>query len=134
MILTIEDSVTSVAISPDTKLVAAGGLDNIVRIWDIEKGCLLGRLEGHTDAVYNIIFSPNSRQLVSGSLDNAIKMWELHTPRPVAHDQEPPLEAGHCIKTFKGHRVYLTHFPSPEAHLLILYLGFRRHRRDDARF
>jgi len=106
--LTIEDGVTTVAISPDTKYVAAGSLDKSVRVWDIKMGYLLERLEGpdgHKDSVYSVAFSPNARELVSGSLDKTIKMWELTAPRSV--NQQGPLKGGRCIKTFEGHRDFV---------------------------
>lgn len=103
--LTIEDGVTTVAISPDTKYVAAGSLDKSVRVWDIQHGYLVERLEGpdgHKDSVYSVAFSPNGKDLVSGSLDKTIKMWELAAPRGIPN-QGP--KGGRCVKTFEGHRV-----------------------------
>ncbi|OBR13905.1 WD domain-containing protein [Colletotrichum higginsianum IMI 349063] len=105
--LTIEDGVTTVAISPDTKYVAAGSLDKSVRVWDIHQGYLLERLEGpdgHKDSVYSVAFSPNGRDLVSGSLDKTIKMWELSTPRGLPN---PGPKGGRCVKTFEGHRDFV---------------------------
>ncbi|KAK0629866.1 rco-1 [Bombardia bombarda] len=104
--LTIEDGVTTVAISPDTKYVAAGSLDKSVRVWDT-RGYLVERLEGadgHKDSVYSVAFSPNGRDLVSGSLDKTIKMWELAAPRGIP--QQAP-KGGRCIKTFEGHRDFV---------------------------
>lgn len=106
MTLTIEDGVTTVAISPDTKFVAAGSLDKSVRVWDIKTGYLVERLEGpdgHKDSVYSVAFSPSARELVSGSLDKTIKMWELTASRPMP--QGTAMKGGRCIKTFEGHRV-----------------------------
>ncbi|KAK7908347.1 hypothetical protein PG985_015650 [Apiospora marii] len=107
MTLSIEDGVTTVAISPDTKYVAAGSLDKSVRVWDIHAGYLLERLEGpdgHKDSVYSVAFSPNGRDLVSGSLDKTIKMWELSAPRNPAN---APVKGGKCVKTFEGHRDFV---------------------------
>ncbi|KAM7207405.1 transcriptional repressor tup1 [Naviculisporaceae sp. PSN 640] len=104
--LTIEDGVTTVAISPDTKFVAAGSLDKSVRVWDT-RGYLVERLEGpdgHKDSVYSVAFSPNGRDLVSGSLDKTIKMWELSAPRGIPN--QPP-KGGRCVKTFEGHRDFV---------------------------
>lgn len=105
--LTIEDGVTTVAISPDTQFVAAGSLDKSVRVWDIHSGFLVERLEGsdgHKDSVYSVAFSPNGKDLVSGSLDRTIKMWELSTPR---NGNNPGPKGGKCVKTFEGHRDFV---------------------------
>jgi len=104
--LSIEDGVTTVAISPDTRYVAAGSLDKSVRVWDIQTGYLVERLEGpdgHKDSVYSVAFAPNGKDLVSGSLDKTIKMWELMAPRG-NHPNTGP-KGGRCIKTFEGHKV-----------------------------
>ncbi|PNP41495.1 hypothetical protein TGAMA5MH_06596 [Trichoderma gamsii] len=104
--LTIEDGVTTVAISPDTQFVAAGSLDKSVRVWDIMTGYLVERLEGpdgHKDSVYSVAFSPNGKDLVSGSLDRTIKMWELSSPRGPQNSGAK----GKCVKTFEGHRDFV---------------------------
>ena len=111
--LTIEDGVTTVAISPTGELVAAGSLDKSVRVWNAHTGNLLERLdgaEGHKDSVYSVAFAPNGKSLVSGSLDKTIKMWELDNPAPNGRMIGPGLASrdrmgSKCVKTFEGHKV-----------------------------
>ncbi|GMF35170.1 unnamed protein product [Phytophthora lilii] len=71
------DGVTSVALSPDGRLIAAASLDKVVRIWDTETSQLLDRLEGHSDSVYSIAFSPDGKNVISGSLDRNIMLWDV---------------------------------------------------------
>lgn len=40
------------AVSPDGKLVAAGSLDTMVRVWNVATGQQVERLKGHKDSVY----------------------------------------------------------------------------------
>src|ERR1700759_307282 len=79
--LSIEDGVTTVAISPNNRYVAAGSLDKSVRIWDTQTGVLVERTggeQGHKASVYSVAFSPRGDLLVSGSLDKTIRMWKLN--------------------------------------------------------
>ncbi|KAJ7449036.1 chromatin associated protein [Mycena galericulata] len=69
--------VTSVAMSPDGRYVAAGSLDTGVRIWDAATGALVERLRGHRDSVYSVVWTPDGRGVVSGSLDKTIKYWDV---------------------------------------------------------
>ena len=73
----MDSGITSVAISPDSRYVAAGSLDTVVRIWDVVTGQLLEQLRGHRDSVYSVAFTPDGRGLVSGSLDKTLKGWDV---------------------------------------------------------
>ena len=105
--LSIEDGVTTVAISPDGQYVAAGSLDKSVRVWDARTGYVVERLdglEGHKDSVYSVAFAPNGRDLVSGSLDKTIKMWELGSESRGGM-MNGQTRGGRCVRTFEGHKV-----------------------------
>ncbi len=63
-----EDRLSSVAISPDGRLVAVGCWVNTVKLWEVESGRLLDTLTGHSEAVVSVAFSPDGRLLASGRL------------------------------------------------------------------
>ncbi|KAF7316018.1 Chromatin associated protein [Mycena indigotica] len=103
--------VTSVALSPDGRYVAAGSLDNVVRIWDADSGVLLERLRGHRDSVYSVVFTPDGRGVISGSLDRTLKYWDVSA---LAGGGKVKKEAGVapegravCTRDFLGHKDYV---------------------------
>jgi WD40 repeat protein len=68
----------SVACSHDARLVAAGMIGGVARIWDVESGKLLHTLH-HGDNVRGIQFSPDGRVLVTSGADNLIRIWDVAT-------------------------------------------------------
>lgn len=86
----------TVAFSPDGNLVAAGGVDNRIRVWRVsdtgQEGTnpILYARFAHEGPVQKVLFSPDGRLLVSSSQDLRIKIWETQTFTQVAmFDKQP---------------------------------------------
>jgi WD40 repeat protein len=71
--------VTSVAYSPDGKLLASGGNDRTVRLWEVPTGKEVQRLEGHGDRVGSVVFAPDGKSLASASNDGTVRIWDVAT-------------------------------------------------------
>jgi WD40 repeat protein len=88
-----EAEVRSVAFSPDTKLLASGGADRQVMLWDIESGELERVLLGHENTVTSVAFSPDGQTLASASDDGTVRVWKLNHEQQVAVLEGP----GGCL-------------------------------------
>ena len=71
------------AISPDSRLVAAGHSDSRVYVWNIDHGETRFILEGHARMVNSVDFSPDGRYLASGSADGTVRLWNPEDGRLV---------------------------------------------------
>jgi WD40 repeat protein len=59
------DPVTSVAFSPDGRLVLTGSEDRTAKLWDIETGEELRTFAGHTKEITSVAFSPDGREVLT---------------------------------------------------------------------
>jgi|GEM_PF-1588083 len=71
--------VASVALSHDGRLVASGGFDQTVRMYDGITGSLLYVLDGLDGVVTDLAFSPDDSLLATAGEANALTLWDAAT-------------------------------------------------------
>ncbi|KAE8407388.1 WD40-repeat-containing domain protein [Aspergillus pseudonomiae] len=82
-------SVKAVAFSRDGSLVASGGSDCMIRLWNTREGHLEHILQGHGSIPICLSFSVDDQVLASGSQDLTLKLWDLtQGTRDPARDSE----------------------------------------------
>jgi WD40 repeat protein len=67
--------VMGVGWTPDGKRLASCGADNVVKIWDFEKGEKIRDIQGHQKQVTALAFVGKSPQFLTGSGDTTVRMW-----------------------------------------------------------
>ena len=70
-----------VAVAVAGNLVISGGVDSIVRLWDLKVGRERTKFRGHEAPITNIVFSANGKLAASGSWDRTARIWEVATGR-----------------------------------------------------
>lgn len=53
--------------------------DHAIRLWDVERGSLLGHCRGHKQWIRSVAFSPDGKTLASASDDSSLKLWNVTT-------------------------------------------------------
>jgi WD40 repeat protein len=101
VLVTIADAELCLAFSPDGKKMAAGGADNVIRLWDMENEKPPLTIEQHADWVLALAFSPDGARLASGSRDKSARIFDTVT--------------GELDETYTGHNDFVTAVGWPDA-------------------
>jgi eukaryotic-like serine/threonine-protein kinase len=72
--------ISSLAFSPDGRLLATGSMDYSIRLWDFVTRQRVATLQGHLSEVWTLAFSPDGQSLVSGAKDGSVKLWSVRRP------------------------------------------------------
>ncbi|GAB2734699.1 nSTAND1 domain-containing NTPase [Kitasatospora kifunensis] len=89
-------SVEAVAFSPNGRVLASGGSDGHVRLWNVATGQQIGAdLTGHAKDVLSLAFSPDGKEVAGGGADGTVLLWDVSTGK--RHGQEM---AGHTDSVF----------------------------------
>src|SRR5271156_2206375 len=75
--------ITAVALAAGGKLLASGGDDHLVRIWNTQTGELTQTLSAHADWVRSLSFNPDHSLLASAGDDHQLVLWKVGQSQPI---------------------------------------------------
>jgi len=135
------------AFSRDSRLLATGGGDGKVRLWDVATGREIRNFPGDKFSVKAVALSPDGRYLAAGGIEGAVTLWNLATGGSIpARTGGPQVEAvafspaggylasgsrdrtvrlwdvesGRAVKTLTGHAHWVTALAfSPDGKYLV---------------
>ena len=76
-------SPSTLAFSPDGKLLACGSNDSTVKMWNSNTGELISTFTGHLSSVSSLTFSPDGNTLASGGADGTVRFWDIKKRKPL---------------------------------------------------
>lgn len=76
------------AFTPDGKLLATGGSDGSVRLWDMTTGLQVRRLTGHASMVSALAVSADGKTVLSVSSTGRYQGWQISTGNPAGAANE----------------------------------------------
>jgi len=82
--MTAVTNIRPIVFSADGQYLVSGGIDRMVRIWNLENDVQLHSLAGHTADVTAVAFLPaagsqEDTMLISGSYDGTVRLWDIRT-------------------------------------------------------
>jgi serine/threonine protein kinase len=88
----LEDSLFTVAVSPNDETVATGGSDKVVRLFNAKDLSRKLALEGHAGPIYGLSFHPDGKRLASVGWNKTIHIWNTSNGEPLkkwdGHDSD----------------------------------------------
>ncbi|MDR0337862.1 MAG: WD40 repeat domain-containing protein, partial [Planctomycetaceae bacterium] len=69
--------ITCIDLEKNGRLLAIGGDDCVVRLWDVQAKGFIRELQEHLDWVRGLAFSPDQSRLATVGQDGQIKLWDV---------------------------------------------------------
>lgn len=99
------------ALGAVSSVLASGGPEKVVRVWDPRSGKLVTKFVGHTDNVRDILINDAGDTIMTASSDQTIKIWSL--------------TAGRCMNTLTMHNDSVWSLHSDHPDLSVFYSSDR---------
>ena len=99
------------ALSVRGSIMASGGPESVVRLWDPRTGKRITKFVGHTDNIRDVLVSPDGETVLTASSDQTVKVWSV--------------AAGRCLFSLTMHNASVWTLHSDHPRLSVFLSGDR---------
>ncbi|RAL00914.1 Pkinase-domain-containing protein [Aspergillus ibericus CBS 121593] len=99
------------ALGAVSSVLASGGPESVVRVWDPKSGKQITKFVGHTDNIRDILINQDGDTIMTASSDQTVKVWSL--------------TAGRCMHTLTMHNDSVWSLYSNHPQLSVFYSSDR---------
>lgn len=99
------------ALAATSSILASGGPESIVRVWDARTGKRITKFVGHTDNVRDVLIAQDGDIILTSSSDQTVKVWSM--------------TAGRCMYTLTMHNDSVWSLFSDHPQLSVFYSSDR---------
>ena len=85
------DGVYAVAVAPNGQIVASGGADKKVKVWNLGRNRMEKEFTEATSDIWSLAISPNSQLLAAASLDGRVRLYDILQNKLVREIPPAPL-------------------------------------------
>ena len=71
------------------RLLAVGGDDHVVRLWNVSEQKFVSQLRGHRESILGVTFSPDAARLATVAQDGQVRFWNVQDGRFLRSINEP---------------------------------------------
>ncbi|KAG8902003.1 hypothetical protein FRB99_004968 [Tulasnella sp. 403] len=65
-----------ITVSPNSLYIATAHKSGLIKVWNVDKGSLVGTYAGHSSDIKTLQFSVNNRKLIGGDESGEIRCWD----------------------------------------------------------
>jgi WD40 repeat protein len=99
----------SLALSPDGRILAVGGMGKVVRLWDVRSRQLLHELDQGGNGAFTLEFSPDGRTLVVSGFEPVASLWDVASGTQIGSLTDVGARRAMIDLSPDGRRLLMTH-------------------------